>query len=118
MRISLLAVTCVAACGTTTSVSTGFVALRAPRPAIAANRVELVFSGRVDRPYVELGVAAIAIGPGVISFGSPVPPPTPSAVLDTLRALGASNGCDALLVNPTAFAGAAQHVSATCIAYR
>ncbi len=104
-------------CGTTTMVSSGFMPTQAPRAAVAPDHVQLVFSGHVDQPYRELGVANVVVGPTMITFTS-TPPPKPGYALDEVRALGAKHGCDAMLVSPTAFAMHAAHTTAVCIAYQ
>jgi len=90
---------------------TSFTPTHAVQPPIAVDRVELVFGGHVTRPYRELGVAALdAIA------GRP-PAPTYPELLAKLREVGAHNGCDALLVNPLAFAARMTELTATCVAY-
>jgi hypothetical protein len=118
MRLVIAIVACLAsACSTATAVSTVFLPLEGPRAAVAPSRVELVFSGHVDRPYREVGLANINVGPATLGFTS-VPPPTQTELLGTLRTIAASHGCDALLVNPTAYTKYQSITSAVCIAYR
>ena len=113
---SILAIAVLASGCLATSVDTGFTRLQSRRAAIAPDRVELVFSGHVDRPYVELGLTKLTMATQLAFV--PEPSPTQGEVIGKLRALGASNGCDALLVNPTAYDRSMQIVSAVCIAYR
>jgi hypothetical protein len=118
MRLVIAIVAALAsACSTATAVSTEFMPLEAPRPAIAPGQVQLVFSGHVDRPYREVGVATLTVGPTMLAATS-VPPPTQPELLGKLRAIAASKGCDALLVSPAAYTKYQTITSAVCIAYR
>jgi hypothetical protein len=118
MRLVIALAACLAsACATATAVNLEFMPLEAARPAIAPGQVQLVFSGHVDRPYREVGVATLTVGPATLAMTS-VPPPTQTELLGKLRAIAASNGCDALLVNPAAYTRYQAITSAVCIAYR
>jgi hypothetical protein len=102
---------------TTTLFSSGFMPTQAARAAVPPDHVQLVFSGHVDKPYRELGVANIVVGPRMVTWTSS-PPPKPGAVTDELRAIGARNGCDAMLVSPTTFSTYSAHTTAVCIVYQ
>ena len=118
MRFTIAIVACLAsACSTATAVTTNFTPLEGPHPAIAPNQVELVFTGHVDRPYREVGLATLSVGPTVLGTTS-VPAPTQTELLGKLRTIAASHGCDALLVNPVAYTRLQAITSAVCIAYR
>lgn len=117
MRFVIACLCFASACASETVVDLEFMPLEASRPAIAPGQVELVFSGHVDRPYREVGVATLTVGPRTLSTVE-VPPPTQTELFAKLRALGASKGCDALMVNPTAYTRAQTITSAVCIAYR
>ncbi|HEY1551432.1 MAG TPA: hypothetical protein VGG28_26565 [Kofleriaceae bacterium] len=114
----VIIIACLASgCATATKVTTEFMPLEAPKPAIAPGEVQLVFSGHVDRPYRELGVETLTVGPTeFVAVGAP--PPTQPELIGKLRALAASKGCDALLVNPAAYTRYQTITSAVCIAYR
>jgi hypothetical protein len=102
--VSGLLVALATACGA----GNEYIALAPSRPAQPAERVALVFSGHVDRPYVELGMVVRSHSKTRESL---------TALFTEVRQAAAAQGCDAVLMNTPQWT---QYwiVSGTCVAYQ
>jgi hypothetical protein len=119
MRCASVALLCLAGCNP--HLGSSFTTTNPAAAPATSKQVELVFS-HPNKPYREMGVAVAELS-NCIGCESPPrcsPPaanPDYAAMLAELRCVGALHGCDAILVNPTAYARSDVIVSGTCVRY-